>query len=173
MKPQRIAIVGPESTGKSRLSQELAHHYNTVWVPEYAREYLNELGRPYQKEDLLKIAEGQLRQEDELAASAGKRLFCDTNLIVIKIWSDVKYGECDARIVKWMNERRYDLHLLTDVDLPWEDDPLREHPEMRERLFELYEAELKTLNVDYKIVCGTHEKRLENAVKAVEDHFSG
>ena len=139
---KKIAIVGPESTGKSTLAEGLAKHYQTVWVPEYARGYLNKLGRGYDQSDLIKIAHGQLRLEDEWENDAKRFLFCDTNLVVIKIWSDFKYGNCAPEILQRMHERKYDLHLLTNIDLPWEADPQREHPDKRLELFNLYEKDL-------------------------------
>lgn len=168
MPPKKIAIVGPESTGKSVLSEKLAKHYQTEWVQEYAREYLEGLGRPYMREDLAEIAKGQLAAEDALIGKANRLLVCDTNLVVIKIWSDVKYGECDQWIVDEMESRHYDLHLLMNIDLPWEYDPLREHPETRDFLFEKYEAELKRLASPYAIIGGDYRQRFERAKAEIE-----
>ncbi|HXH19021.1 MAG TPA: ATP-binding protein, partial [Chitinophagales bacterium] len=89
---KKIVIVGPESSGKTFLAEKLAAHFQCLWVPEYAREYLEKLNKPYTKEDVEKIAEGQLRLEDETAAKSKSLLICDTNLLVIKIWMDHKYG---------------------------------------------------------------------------------
>src|SRR6187402_1758917 len=97
---KKVAIIGPECTGKSELSQYLADHFNTEWVPEYARAYLDKLRRPYTQDDLLKIAHGQLRLEDEYTIDANNFLICDTNLYVIKIWSMFKYGNCQDEILK-------------------------------------------------------------------------
>mgnify|MGYP001043929185 CR=1 FL=1 len=162
-----IAIVGPESTGKSTLSKSLSIAFGAGWVPEYARQYLEKLNRPYQKEDLLAIAKGQLIMEDE-AYKKHDLVFCDTNLLVIKIWSEYKYGACDAWISKTIQERKYDLHLLTYIDLPWQDDPQREHPHAREELFRIYENELKKLNIEYSVVKGKNEERLKSALEEVK-----
>ncbi len=167
---KKIAIVGPESTGKSTLSQALAQQFGAGWVPEYARQYLNELGREYHKDDLLSIAKGQLAMEDE-ACKKHDLVFCDTNLLVIKIWSDYKYGECDAWITQKIQERKYDLHLLTFIDLPWQDDAQREHPHAREELFRIYENELKKLNIEYFIVKGKNDERQINAIAKVRERF--
>jgi NadR type nicotinamide-nucleotide adenylyltransferase len=164
----RIAITGPESTGKSQLSRDLAERYNTVWVPEYAREYLEKLGRPYAESDLLKIAEGQMANEKRLEKHAGRFLFCDTELLVIKIWSDVKYGRCDPWILKKLSEQRYHLYLLCNTDTPWEYDPLREHPLMREKLFLLYHREMQLRSWPFRIVTGLGSDRLTNAIKMIE-----
>lgn len=168
LKVRRIAIVGPECTGKTDLARFLAEHYKTVWVPEFARTYLETLDREYTKADLPHIAKGQGVLEDSTAKQANRFLFCDTNLVVIKIWSEFKYGSCDPAILKEMHERTYDLHLLTDVDLPWEDDPLREHPDKRQELFELYEAELKSNNIRYQKIGGDYAARRSAALVAVD-----
>ena len=112
----RIAITGPESTGKSKLAQNLAGHYHTVFVPEYAREYIDNLNRPYNQEDILEIA--RARQDGRRGGKEGKRiLFCDTELIVTKIWSEVKYGICDPWILGEIESRKYDLYLLCYIDI--------------------------------------------------------
>lgn len=168
---KKIAVVGPESTGKSTLAQALAEHYKTVWVPEYARGYLDQLMIPYEQSDLIKIANGQLRLEDEWQTIANKLLICDTNLIVIKIWSEFKFGTCSEEIKEKMQNRKYDLHLLTDIDVPWQPDPQREHPDKRKELFELYEAELKNQNILYSIIRGENQERIESAIKTIDLHL--
>lgn len=167
----KIAITGPESTGKSLLAEQLAHHFNTVWVPEYAREYLENLNRSYRESDIIKIAKGQLNKEQSKLKLAKGFLFCDTELIVTKIWSEVKYNRCDPWILKTIGEHRYDLYLLCDIDLPWDPDPLREHPDKRKFLFDLYHMELINRKVPFYIVNGEGKTRLSNAVSFVEKHF--
>src|SRR5262245_25992285 len=115
---RKVAVIGPECTGKSDLSAFLAQHFKTAWVPEYARGYLDNLTRPYAQHDLLTIAHGQLRIEDEFRRDANKVLICDTNLYVIKVWSEFKFGNVDNEILREINERKYDLYLLTYVDIP-------------------------------------------------------
>ena len=134
----KIAIVGPECTGKSELAETLALHYNTAWVPEYARHYIDNLVRPYNESDLVVIAHGQMRLEDEYARDSNRILFCDTTLLVIRIWSEFKFGDCDPSILDELGKRKYDLHLLTYVDIPWQDDPQREHPDKRDQLYQIY-----------------------------------
>jgi NadR type nicotinamide-nucleotide adenylyltransferase len=155
----KIAIVGPECTGKSDLAAFLASHYNTVWVPEYARSYLDNLVRPYEEHDLLTIAHGQIRLENEWSLTANRLLFCDTTVLVIKIWSEVKYGRCNPEIIRALNESNYDLHLLTYVDIPWEDDPQREHPDKREMLYTLYHEQLTAMKVPFVEIKGQREER--------------
>ena len=165
---KRIAIVGPECTGKTDLARFLANHYHTNWVPEFARNYIDQLNRPYEKDDLVKIAEAQILLEDQLALHANKLLICDTNLIVIKIWSEFKYGSCPDEIIEKMLDQKYDLHLLTYIDIPWVDDPQREHPDKRPLLFDIYKEELIKSNVNFVEIKGMHDTRRNSAVQAVE-----
>lgn len=167
-KVRRIAVVGPECTGKTDLARFLANQYQTSWVPEFARTYLENRNRPYTQEDLTIIARGQLQSENSIAQQANRFVFCDTNLVVIKIWSEFKYGFCAPEILTWMKQQPYDLHLLTDVDLPWEDDPLREHPHKRQELFALYQAELETSQTKFNIIRGDYASRRASALHAVE-----
>ncbi len=167
MSIKRIAIIGPESTGKSTLSEDLAKRFGTFWVPEYAREYLENLGRPYQEADLLEIAKGQKFLEDKLTREAKDYLFCDTTLVVVKVWSEHKYGRCHPWILEHLSAMQYDFFLLTDIDLPWEQDPLREHPHMREHFFEVYRQYLERNGLPYKLIKGNRAQRLKLAVGAI------
>jgi NadR type nicotinamide-nucleotide adenylyltransferase len=167
----KIAITGPESTGKSRLAEELAAHYRTVYVPEFARSYIDKLDRPYNQADILEIAKGQIGLEVLMFPKANRLLFCDTELIVTKIWSEVKYGICDPWILNRISENKYDLFLLCNIDLPWEADPQREHPHMREKLFRLYHDELAKRGFVFKIVSGLEKERLKNAIELIENHI--
>jgi len=169
---KRISITGPESTGKSKLAQQLADYFNTRFVPEIAREYLETLGRPYEYEDIFAIAKEQMKQENYLSQEVKEMLFCDTDLLVIKVWSRYKYGKCDPWIESELNHHRYDLYLLCNVDLPWIEDPLREHPNQREELFEIYRNELDCMKVNYSIISGIGEERLQNAICAVKSAFA-
>ena len=169
----KVAIVGPESSGKTFLAENLAAHYNCHWVPEYAREYLEKCTQPYTKEDVERIAVGQINAEDiAAAASAGhpersrRVLLCDTNLLVIKIWMDNKYGSTPAWIEQEIASRKYDLHLLTAPDIPYEFDPLRENPERGEYFFNQYEQLLLALKFPYKIISGN--ERVEQAIREIE-----
>jgi nicotinamide riboside kinase len=139
-------------------------------VPEYARRYIEKLKRPYQESDLLEIARGQLIWEDEKASA--NPLFCDTNLIVIKIWSEHKYGHTDPWILDQLARRHYDYYLLTDIDLPWQDDPQREHPGLREYFFNVYRDYLEAHRHPFRVVSGTGEERLKAAVQALEEFLA-
>ncbi|NNF01641.1 MAG: ATP-binding protein [Bacteroidia bacterium] len=168
MEAVRIAIVGPESTGKSSLAQSLSKHYSDIWVPEFARTYLWELNKPYQYDDLLNIAKGQQESEDILFNAARQFLFCDTTILSVKIWSDFKYGKSDCWILDELELRKYQITLLCDIDLPWEDDPLRENPNDREQLLEIHKTELNYYQHKYEIIRGQHEQRLKNAVSIID-----
>lgn len=170
---KKIVVIGPESTGKSTLSADLATALNTVWVPEYAREYLETINRPYREEDLLQIAKGQLALEDGLASTANNILVCDTDLQVIKIWSEAKYGHCNRWILEQIAQRKYDLYLLTYIDTIWEDDPLREHPlpEERNYFYNLYHDIVFNSGIPAIVVRGSREERLKTALDAINAHI--
>jgi NadR type nicotinamide-nucleotide adenylyltransferase len=167
---KKIVVIGPESTGKSTLSAGVAARLQTVWVPEYARAYLEQLGRPYAETDLLEIARGQLQAEDELLQQANKSLICDTDLNVIKVWSEHKYGRCDNWILEQIASRTYDLYVLTDIDIEWQNDPLREHPqhEMRQYFFNVYNDIVQQSGLPWIIVSGAPEIRLQQALQAMD-----
>lgn len=159
-----IAIVGPESTGKSTLSKSLAEHYQTLWSEEYAREYLTALDRPYEQSDLLKIAAGQLELANKVKQKANGIVFRDTDLLVIKVWSEFRYGDCDPWIVEQYELNKADLYLLTDTNIPYEDDPLRENPSQRGELFEIYEQELIKSKANYQVIKGELSERLDQSI---------
>lgn len=165
---KKVAVIGPECTGKSALSEFLAGHFQTEWVPEYARGYVGNLVRPYVESDLLTIAHGQVRVEDEFARGNNSILFCDTNLYVIKVWSEFVFGSCHPEILDEIKERKYDLYLLTYIDIPWESDPMREHPERREELYQIYLNEMKNQPVPFVEIKGDRESRQQTAVDAVQ-----
>jgi NadR type nicotinamide-nucleotide adenylyltransferase len=169
-KPKRILILGPESTGKSTLAEDLAHYYKEPWVPEFAREYLEKINRPYQFEDLAEIAKGQVFLEDQLSGNAKKYLFCDTDLRVIHIWSENRFGKTDPWVLQQLEIRTYDLILLTAIDLAWTPDPFREHPEpaMRKYFFEKYRMLTEQSGFPFSIVSGDRENRLKTAILAVD-----
>ncbi len=165
----KVIITGPESTGKSTLSAQLANVFGVPWVPEFARDYIDQLNRAYQESDLLEIARGQIAREDEYAQQADQLLFYDTSLEVIKIWSEFRYQACHPWILEQYQKRKADLYLLCAPDLSWEEDPQRENPNDRDKLFEIYRQELAGEQV--KEVWGIAEKRLQTAVEAVQSLF--
>ena len=165
----KIAIVGPESTGKSTMSAFLAEHYNTVWVPEYAREYCEKLTEPPTWQDEINMFYGQLALEQEYLPKANKILICDTTFITVKIWSDEMFGRSPQEVLDELPKHPYDLYLLLNIDLPWEDDPLRDFPHMREHFMEVWHKELQSLNVNYVTISGVGQDRYESAVKAIDE----
>jgi NadR type nicotinamide-nucleotide adenylyltransferase len=164
----KIAVTGPESTGKSTLAEDLAKEFDTVWVPEFAREYLAGTQGKYEKKDLEIIAKGQMKLEAMYMEKAHNNiLICDTEATVLKIWCEVKYGGTLSVIEDWYRKSDYDLYLLMYIDLAWEYDPLREHPDKREFLFQLYLQTLQANNKSFKIIRGNYETRKKEAITAI------
>ena len=164
----KIAIVGPESTGKSTLTEALALHFNEPWVKEVAREYVSNVKRPYVLKDVEIMAQLQLESEAMGIKNAQKFLFCDTTLLVHKIWADFVFNEIPPEIVNNYHPQNYHLHLLCNIDLPWTPDPLREHPNHREELFFRYENELKLSGANYYVVNGRENQRVKNAINFIK-----
>lgn len=171
---KKIVTIGPESTGKSTLCKLLAEHYKTTWVPEYAREYLLKNGKDYQYNDLLKIAEGQIALEEktckEIEANNNSSLvIIDTDLLVIKVWSEFVFNKCDNSILTQIANRKYDLYILCKPDLPWVKDELREYPdvETRNKLYNHYKDILVNQQVPWVEVSGNYEERFRIAVEAI------
>lgn len=167
---KKIAVVGPESTGKSTITQQLARHYQTAWVAEYARYYCAALTDPCTLQDEINMFHGQVALEESVLATAEKDfIFCDTTFLTVKIWSDEMMGETPQIVLDALPQRPYDLYLLMDIDLPWQEDPLRDFPHLREHFMQIWHKELQALNANYTVISGV-EDRFENALKAV-DHF--
>lgn len=167
----KIAVVGPESTGKSSVAARLAKHFCTVCVPEYAREYCKGLDRHYTLQDELNIFYGQVALEKSLEPLAqGNMLVCDTMFLTVKIWCDHLFAHTPEVVLEAVKQSSYDFFLLMDIDLPWEDDPLRDFPEDREYFMEVWHRELRAMGAAYKLIGGLGEQRYENAIHAV-NHF--
>lgn len=164
----KIAVVGPESTGKSTMSAFLAEHYNTAWVPEYARGYCEKLTAPPTWQDEINMFYGQLALEDEILPQANKLLICDTTFITVKVWSDYTFGNSPQVVLDELQKHTYDLYLLLNIDLPWEEDPLRDFPHMREHFMAVWYKELAALNANYVLISGTGNDRYQGAVTAVD-----
>ena len=184
IKVKRVVVIGPESTGKSTLCQKLAQHFNTTFVPEYAREYLLTNGTTYTKDDLLIIAKNQVESEEtiiqsfERTQSADKlanssAVFIDTDLYVMKVWSEFVFNSCDNYILNGIATRKYDLYLLCLPDLPWVKDELREYPDQvtRQRLYQYYKDALIHQSTPWVEISGDYDRRLEKAISAVNQLF--
>lgn len=164
----RIAIIGPESTGKSELSRQLAEYFHCDWVPELAREYVEQRGNIYTFDDVVEIARLQIEQEKEFDNREDARfVFFDTELIITKVWLEYKYRQVPDFVEQRLDERFYDFYLLLKPDLPWVYDPVRENGDNREFFFDWYEREIRKLGIPYAIIGGVDILRFENAVKAV------
>lgn len=183
---KKIVIIGPESTGKSTLSEQLAAHYQTLWCPEYAREYLLTHDKKYNYDDLLTIAKGQIELEEkkiQLAISNWQSakphsplstphspLFIDTDMYVMKVWCEFVFGKCHRFILDQIVEREYDLYLLCHVDLPWVKDELREYPDLetRKKLFSIYKDIMINQPVSCVEISGGYAERLQKAIESVD-----
>lgn len=170
---RRVCIFGPESTGKTTLAQNLAEHFSTVAALEWARLALDEQANELLETDLPLFARGQVASEDALAFEANRVLFCDTDPLITAIWSKWLYdGRCHQDVLDLANSRKYDLYLLTDIDVPWVADPQRYLPLEREKFFDCCLTELKQRNRQFAHIKGAWPRRLEAAVEAVEQLFS-
>ena len=191
---KKIVAIGPESTGKSSLCERLAEYYDTLWCPEYAREYLTAHGMKYTYEDLLTIAKRQVELEDKyeseakaqadslttddlrltssdsLLATRHSLLFIDTDMYVMKVWCEFVFGKCHPFILDQIAKRRYDLYLLCDIDLPWSYDKLREYPDEgpRQKLYAIYKSIMEGQSTPWIEISGSHEQRVQKATKAVD-----
>jgi nicotinamide riboside kinase len=190
---KKIVAIGPESTGKSMLCEQLAKYFNTIWCPEYARAYLTENGVKYGYEDLYKIAQGQLVMEDycaeevnnkysiinnqsakqssQLTAHNSQLLFIDTNMYVMKVWYEYVFGKCEYFVLDEIAVRNYDLYLLCNIDLPWIEEPMREYPDEKPRveLYNIYKDLLINQTTPWIEISGNYEERLQNAIDAVNN----
>ena len=169
----KVVLFGPESTGKTTLAKQIARYYNSVWVPEYAREYLqkkwNNERKTCEQSDLLPIAVGQMEIENRSAKKTDSVLVCDTDLLETKVYSEEYYdGDCNPHLNKYAIENNYDLYLLTYIDTPWEADDLRDRPEERLKMFNSFEKALKDYNRPYILLKGDKKERLEKAVKHID-----
>jgi len=165
---RKIAIVGPESSGKTTLCEALAEHYKEPWTREHARSFLNGLARPYEEDDLLAIALGQCGAEEDAARGVDRFLFCDTDMITVRIWSEEKFGRCHPTIIELSEARTYHHWLLCRPDIPWEPDPLRENPHDRDRLFDVYAETLYRLRKPFSVMVGDQDRRLRMATTLID-----
>ena len=168
----KIAISGPESTGKSMLAEALAEIYDGILIPELAREYVEQLSEPYTFADVCNIAQLQINQELEIEQQNKKGynfVFFDTDLIITKVWFEHKFGEVPDFVTDRMKQPFIDFHLLCAPDLEWIPDPVREHGIDREFFFDWYEKEIKQTNKPYAIIQGVGMQRLNNAMDAINE----
>jgi NadR type nicotinamide-nucleotide adenylyltransferase len=192
----KVAVIGPESTGKSTLCELLAQHYNTQWCPEFAREFLLTHGTDYTYDDLLYIAKGQLAMEEEYVQSLvgssesginssvldselrtqnSKLLFIDTEMYVMKVWCEFVFGKCHRWILDQIIEKKYDLYLLCNTDPPWVKDELSEYPDLktRDQLYHIYKDIMINQTTPWVDISGDYDERLQRAIKAVDQLMAG
>ncbi len=194
----KVAVIGPECTGKSTLCEMLALHYNTQWCPEFAREYLLTHGMDYTYDDLLYIAKGQLAMEDEyilsivgssesgvnselrtlnaeLKTPGFNLLFIDTDMYVMKVWCEFVFGKCHKWVLEQIVKRKYDLYLLCNTDLPWVKDELREYPDLitRDKLYHIYKDIMINQATPWVDISGDHNERTQKAIKATDQMIAG
>lgn len=165
---KKIVFTGPESTGKSTVANTIALQSGLPLVNEYARTYLSKQGGKYTYDDLLHIAKGQVMWEQE-ARSDNANIICDTDLLTIFIWSDVKFGKCDPMIKSKLMDDPATHYFLCTPDIPWKFDPLREDPTNRDELFDIYRLTIEILKVDYTILKGSKDKRLITVQQKLEE----
>ena len=179
---KKIAVIGPESTGKSTLSEQLAVHYKTQWVPEYAREYLLQHGNKYTFDDLLIIAKNQFALEEKYISEfrsgpsvSSNLLFMDTEMYVMKVWCEFVFGKCHRWVLDQIIERKYDLYLLCNTDLPWVKDELREYPDLKTRnqLYYIYKDIMINQPTPWVDISGDYDERLQRAIQAIDQLMAG
>lgn len=165
----KIAVIGPESTGKTSLCEALARHYDTVWVPEYARVYFNDSDiYNYNLDDLVIIAKKQMELERESLAHARRFLFCDTTLITLKIWAELEFQQTPEFIEANLKKIKYDHYFITDTQVPWIADGLRQNKHSRQLLLNMNIREVEAMGAPYTLIEGTESKRIENAIATLE-----
>lgn len=176
-------VIGPESTGKSTLCANLAAHYNTTWVQEYAREYLLTNGTDYTFENLLDVAKGQIAMEEKATEELLKKIsdraqdvnqvqlmFIDTDMHVLQVWCEFVFNKCHNWILNQVVNRKYDLYLLCNIDQPWVKDELREYPDLetREKLYKYYKEIMTNQKVPWVDIAGNYDERLSKAIQAID-----
>lgn len=166
-KIKKIIITGPESTGKSTLAKQLAEHFESVYVPEFARTYIDHLNRSYREDDLIKIAKGQYDLEYFFYKRAKRFLFCDTSMLVLKIWSEYRFEKCDPWIQEQFEMEEDGLYVLCQTDVPWEPDPQRENPNDRQALYEIFRRELIKNKKEFIEVRGNQKTRLNYVIQSI------
>ncbi len=168
---KKVVLTGPESTGKTTMAKLLADYYKTIWVEEFGREYFVSKNGRLTLVDFIEIAQGQIKLEDNALKKAEKIMFCDTDLIVTQAWSEIYFKECPPQVYELNMSRKYDLYLLMDIDIPWEDDGTREFPHLRQWHFNRIKEELDKKALPYEVISGTYEQRLQKSIHFIDNYF--
>lgn len=168
--PLRVAVYGPESTGKTELATRLAAHFQAPLVAEYARERWDEQGA-LALEDMLPVAREQWRREDAAAARGGRFVICDTDALTTMLWSDLLYGTTPDELRREAEKRcrHYALYLLLDIDVPFAPDPQRCFPDPadREKAMRIWRGALDRRGLPYVMIRGTWTERWQAAIAAI------
>jgi len=169
----KVVLFGPESSGKTTLSRELSKYYNTLWVEEFARKYLQKKWDNEKKicelSDIIPIAEGQIKLENEFSIKSSNLLFCDTDILETKIYSETYFnGFCDPVLEKYAIENKYNLYILTNIDTPWIKDDLRDRPNNRKEMFLAFKESLIKYNRPYIQVSGDLKTRMKIAITEID-----
>ncbi|MEP7251643.1 MAG: ATP-binding protein [Ginsengibacter sp.] len=188
---KKFVVIGPESTGKTTLCNKLAKHYHTLWVPEFAREYLLKNGTEYSFEDLLVIARQQVEleeagisqlttkrkallvlqdQAESVAQESHRLIFIDTDMYVMKVWCEYVFNKCHTWILNRIAERKYDGYILCNPDIEWVRDELREYPDKitREKLYYYYRDLMANQEVPWLDVKGNYDERFKKATNFID-----
>lgn len=168
-----IAVVGPESTGKTELCQALAAAFGCPWIAEYARTYVENLDRPYTYADVEQIARTQiveLRQKQNQSPQGGL-LLVDTDLIITKVWFAHVFGQMPTWLDRAIADEQIDLYLLCQPDIAWQYDPVRENGHLRQFLYDWYKREIEQTGTPYAEIGGVGHARTQNAIDAIEKQF--
>ena len=173
--PFKVVAFGPESTGKTTLVSSLADHFSADWIPEFARTYLEEKEELPDEiclpADIDPIVKGQCALEDQALSKAQDIIFMDTNPLQTKVYTDIYFDHFHSDILdRAIRERQYDLYLLTDIDIPWENDPLRDQPQNRKEIFFIFEKALQSRQLPYVRISGDHQQRIERSIDAIKQN---
>ncbi len=173
---KKVVLFGPESTGKTTLSKQIAKYFNTLWVPEYAREYLQKkwdsTKKTCERSDILPIAIGQMKKENELSLSVKNLLICDTNLLETKVYSEIYFnGYCDQQLQKYALKNKYDLYFLTGIDVPWTPDDLRDKPNERKKMYLNFKDALTLTENKFVELEGNKQERLKKAILTINQYL--
>jgi NadR type nicotinamide-nucleotide adenylyltransferase len=169
---KRVVLTGPESTGKTTLAEQLAKEFNTVWIPEFARQYAKEINNNFTYADVLDVARIQLVQELEVDTLINKVVFFDTSLIITKVWLDTVFHKVPQWLETQILFEEADLYLLCAPDIEWIPDPLRVNGgQKRVKLFERYMQELENYGFNYRIITGKGEDRLNACIQYVKQEL--
>ena len=170
----KVVVFGPESSGKTTLSRALASHYNVLWIEEFARDYLQEKWdlkkEVCSKEDLLVIVKEQVNLENKLSSKANKVLLLDTNIITTVNWSITHFdGYCDPWIKKQTELLQYDHYLITNIDIPWVKDDLRDKPNERESMLSSLINQHDIRGLKYSIISGDIDERRSQSIDIIKN----